>query len=92
MVVAYIFGVAGRFSSQVFIMPKLTTWLQGLDTTIIGSLLGHVPQTDFGAAGQSFGEVPGQSTHRFPHRLPISIPLKRTLIPAYDNYYQGNDG
>ena len=59
MVLAYLLWVAGRYSSQVLIMPKLAAWQRGLDTTGIGSLLGHVPQPDFGAAGQISGDVPG---------------------------------
>ena len=70
MVLAYLLGVAGRYSSQVFIMPKLTTWLRGLDSTAFGYLLGHVAQPDFGAAGQISGDVPG---HIF--RIGSEVPL-----------------
>ena len=40
-------------------MPKLTTWPGGLEQAVIGSLLGHVPQPEFGAYVQSFGELQG---------------------------------
>ena len=66
-------------------MPKLTTWLRGLDSTAFGYLLGHVAQPDFGAAGRflvMYQATYSELAHRFPCRLPISIPLKRTLIPA----------